>query len=93
MELKDPTPAPPDNDVAGEKPKRHAHTTSGPGKKLWPLLITCKNRSFSGISINYRYDLDNERRFGRGQYGKIQSEIRSENIKLGCRGCLVKSYS
>jgi hypothetical protein len=66
MELKDPTPAPPDIGAIEEKPRRHAHTVSRPGKKLWPLLIACQTRIFLGISINYRYDPDNEMWFGRG---------------------------
>jgi hypothetical protein len=34
---------------------------------LWlPGLLSCQIRIFFGISINYRYALNNERRFARG---------------------------
>ena len=38
IELKDPRPAPPDNGAPGERLRRHGHTISGRGKKLWHPL-------------------------------------------------------
>jgi hypothetical protein len=66
MEFKVPRPTPHDGGGPAGKRRPHAHTISGRGKKLWPLLPACQTRIFLGISINYRYDLDNERWFGRG---------------------------
>jgi NADH pyrophosphatase NudC (nudix superfamily) len=42
------------------------YISSRPWQETLSLLIACQTRIFLGISINYRYDLDNERWFGRG---------------------------
>jgi hypothetical protein len=53
---------------------------------------TCQTIILSGISINYRYDLDDEMWFGRGPAAKNVKEKSCQSIlNLGERGCLVKS--
>jgi hypothetical protein len=51
---------------------------------LWlPVPLSCQTRIFLGISINYRYALDNERRFaGEASIEKFQDKSDQRILNL-----------